>query len=179
MSEQTSTDDKQAARGEDSSEGTTRQDSDERRRPRRTAASESPRRSSAASSSKSRPVKSKASSTTSSATKAGATKSSAPKASTAKSEDTKTASEPARVSTVQAVKKAVEQFSALTGRSPESVVGARWVDDHWAVRLEVVESRRVPNTADLLAEYDIQLDGQGELLEYGRQNRYVRGRPSE
>ncbi|MGO2862770.1 MAG: gas vesicle protein [Brevibacterium sp.] len=90
-----------------------------------------------------------------------------------------TASEPARVSTVQAVKKAVEQFSALTGRSPESVVGARWVDDHWAVRLEVVESRRVPDTADLLAEYDIQLDGQGELLEYSRQNRYVRGRPSE
>lgn len=174
MSEQTSTEDKQTARGDDSAEGTTQQDSGERRRPRRTSTSESPRRSTAASPSKSRPVKSKASATESSATKISASKSSA-----AKSEDTKTASEPAKVSTVQAVKKAVEQFSALTGRSPESVVGARWVDDHWAVRLEVVESRRVPDTADLLAEYDIQLDGQGELLEYSRQNRYVRGRPSE
>ncbi|MCF2573832.1 gas vesicle protein GvpO [Brevibacterium sp. UCMA 11754] len=159
MSEQTSTDEKQAARGEDSSEGTSQQGSGEKRPPRRTASAESPRRSTAAAPSKSRTVKSKAS---------------APK-----SQDTKTASEPARVSTVQAVKRAVEQFSALTGRSPESVVGARWVDDHWAVRLEVVESRRVPDTADLLAEYDIQLDGQGELLEYSRQNRYVRGRPSE
>ncbi|MGO2643045.1 gas vesicle protein [Brevibacterium aurantiacum] len=174
MSEETSTDEMQAAQGGASSEGTPQQDSGEKRRPRRTASSESPRRSTAAASSKSRPVKSKASATTSSATK-----SSAPKSNATKSEDMTTASEPARVSTVQAVKKAVEQFSALTGRSPESVVGARWVDDHWAVRLEVVESRRVPDTADLLAEYDIQLDGQGELLEYSRQNRYVRGRPSE
>lgn len=174
MSEETSTDEMQAAQGGASSEGTPQQDSGEKRRPRRTASSESPRRSTAAASSKSRLVKSKASATTSSATK-----SSAPKSNATKSEDMTTASEPARVSTVQAVKKAVEQFSALTGRSPESVVGARWVDDHWAVRLEVVESRRVPDTADLLAEYDIQLDGQGELLEYSRQNRYVRGRPSE
>ncbi|WP_231442412.1 gas vesicle protein [Brevibacterium zhoupengii] len=174
MSEETSTDEKQAAQGGASSEGSPQQDSGEKRRPRRTASSESPRRSTAAASSKSRPVKSKASATTSSATKSSAPKSSAPK-----SEESTTASEPARVSTVQAVKKAVEQFSALTGRSPESVVGARWADDHWAVRLEVVESRRVPDTADLLAEYDIQLDEQGELLEYSRQNRYVRGRPSE
>lgn len=179
MSEETSMDEKQAAQGGASSEGTPEEDTGEKRRPRRTASSESPRRSTTAASSKSRPVKSKASATTSSASKSSAPKSSAPKSSAPKSEDTTAASEPARVSTVQAVKKAVEQFSALTGRSPESVVGARWVDDHWAVRLEVVESRRVPDTADLLAEYDIQLDGQGELLEYSRQNRYVRGRPSE
>lgn len=164
MSEQTNTDEKQAAQDEDSSEDTAPQRSGEKRQPRRSASAESPRRSTAAAPSKSRPVKSKTS----------AQKTSAPK-----SEETKKASAPARVSTVQAVKKAVEQFSALTGRSPESVVGARWEDDHWAVRLEVVESRRVPDTADLLAEYDIQLDGQGELLEYSRQNRYVRGRPSE
>lgn len=169
MSDQTSTDEKQAAQDEDSSERTSQQGTGEKRQPGRSASSESPRRSTAAAPSKSRPVKSKTS----------AQKTSAQKTSAPKSEETKKASAPARVSTVQAVKKAVEQFSALTGRSPESVVGARWEDDHWAVRLEVVESRRVPDTADLLAEYDIQLDGQGELLEYSRQNRYVRGRPSE
>ncbi|WP_259357507.1 gas vesicle protein GvpO [Brevibacterium sediminis] len=84
-----------------------------------------------------------------------------------------------RISAVKAAKKAIEQFSTLTGRPPESVVGTRWHDDHWSVRLEVVESRRIPDSADLLAEYQVELDGAGELMAYDRKDRYVRGRPSE
>ena len=84
-----------------------------------------------------------------------------------------------RISAVRAVKKAIEQFSTLTGRPPESVVGTRWKDDHWSVRLEVVESRRIPDSADLLAEYEVELDADGELMAYDRKDRYVRGRPSE
>ncbi|MFE1083806.1 gas vesicle protein GvpO [Brevibacterium sediminis] len=84
-----------------------------------------------------------------------------------------------RISAVNAVKKAIEQFSTLTGRPPESVVGTRWHDDRWSVRLEVVESRRIPDSADLLAEYEVELDGAGELMAYDRKDRYVRGRPSE
>lgn len=84
-----------------------------------------------------------------------------------------------RISAVRAVKKAIEEFSTLTGRPPESVVGTRWKDDHWSVRLEVVESRRIPDSADLLAEYEVELDEDGELMAYDRKDRYVRGRPSE
>lgn len=84
-----------------------------------------------------------------------------------------------KISAVKAVKQALEQFSTVTGRAPESVVGTRWDEDHWIVRLEVVESRRIPDTADLLAEYEVELDGSGELLAYSRKDRYVRGRPSE
>ena len=84
-----------------------------------------------------------------------------------------------RISAVRAVKKAIEEFSTLTGRPPESVVGTRWKDDHWSVRLEVVESRRIPDSADLLAEYEVELDADGELMAYDRKDRYVRGRPSE
>ncbi|WP_180987707.1 gas vesicle protein GvpO [Brevibacterium sediminis] len=84
-----------------------------------------------------------------------------------------------RISAVKAVKKAIEQFSTLTGRPPESVIGTRWHDDRWSVRLEVVESRRIPDSADLLAEYEVELDGAGELMAYDRKDRYVRGRPSE
>lgn len=79
---------------------------------------------------------------------------------------------------MEAVKKALEQFGTVSGRSPESVVGTRWEEDHWVVLLEVVESRRIPDTADLLAEYEVELDGSGELLGYSRRDRYVRGRPS-
>lgn len=107
------------------------------------------------------------------------------RASSGTARETKTAKAPARksssgrVSAVQVVKKAVEQFGILTSRTPESVVGARWEDDKWIVRLEVVESRRIPDSADLLAEYEVELDSQGELLAYSRNDRYVRGRPSE
>ena len=154
MSEQTSTEDR-PTRDNDASEGRQPEHSSgEKRRPRRTSSAESSERSTGREPSKSRPAK-------------------------AKSGETKSGSAGARVSAVQAVKKAVEQFSTLTGRAPESVVGTRWEDDHWAVRLEVVESRRIPDTADLLAEYDVELDGQGELLAYSRKDRYVRGRPTE
>ena len=92
--------------------------------------------------------------------------------------------EPARqkrssqLSAVSASKKAIEQYRSLTGRSPESVVGVKKSDDGWNVKLEVVEARRVPDTADLLAEYDVNLDTSGELLSYDRSGRYIRGRPS-
>lgn len=154
MSEQTRAEDKPAEH-DDAGEGKQgEQESAEKRRPRRSSSAEPSRRSTASASSGSRP---------------------AAKPKTGESKSTPRA----KVSAVQAVKKAVEQFSMLTGRAPESVVGTRWEDDHWAVRLEVVESRRIPDTADLLAEYDVELDGQGELLSYSRRDRYVRGRPTE
>lgn len=149
MSEDTKTDEKSTERGNRSDDKRREQPSDDKRR--RTSSGETPRRSSSAES---------ASGTRSTRSKSGTTSKK-------------------KVSAVQAVKKAVDQFSTLTGRSPESVVGARWEDDHWAVRLEVVESRRIPDTADLLAEYDVELDEGGELLAYSRKDRYVRGRPTE
>lgn len=122
---------------------------------------------------------------TTSETSAKASSGTSARASSGTSRDPKRTKAPSRssssgrVSAVQVVKKAVEQFGTLTGRAPESVVGARWDDDKWIVRLEVVESRRIPDSADLLAEYEVELDGQGELLAYSRNDRYVRGRPSE
>lgn len=138
------------------------QASDEKRRPRRESSGESTRRSSSAESRSS-----------------SAGSSSGTRPTRSKTKETKSGSAGDRVSAVQAVKKAVEQFSTLTGRAPESVVGTKWEEDHWALRLEVVESRRIPDTADLLAEYDVELDAQGELLAYSRRDRYVRGRPTE
>lgn len=83
-----------------------------------------------------------------------------------------------RLSAAAAVKKALEQFRLLTSRTPESVVGVQQDDDGWRVRLEVVESRRIPDSADLLAEYEVELDGRGDIVAYDRKDRYVRGRPS-
>ena len=49
-------------------------------------------------------------------------------------------------------------------------------DDGWKVSLELVESRRIPDTTDILAEYTAQIDDRGELTGYRRESRYTRGR---
>lgn len=71
---------------------------------------------------------------------------------------------------------ALEQLQELTTRTPESVVGVERFEDGWAVTIEVVESTRIPNTADIMAEYEVKLDGHGEMVSYPRGSRYSRGR---
>jgi hypothetical protein len=48
--------------------------------------------------------------------------------------------------------------------------------DGWLVGVEVVEDRRVPSSADILATYQTQVGMDGELLGYRRTRRYPRGR---
>jgi len=74
-----------------------------------------------------------------------------------------------------AARRAVEQIATLTGRTVEGVLGMRRDDDDgWAVTIELVELRRVPDSTDVLASYEVALDGAGELREYRRTRRYYR-----
>ena len=43
----------------------------------------------------------------------------------------------------------------------------------------MVEVRRIPNTTDVLAMYEVEVDGKGSLQGYRRVRRYVRGVPGE
>ncbi|MFD6444347.1 gas vesicle protein [Promicromonospora sp. NPDC060204] len=80
-----------------------------------------------------------------------------------------------RLTAVQAARTAVEQLVELTGRRLESVVGIRSEDEKFVVVIEAVEDPRVPSTADVMAEYEVELDDHGELLGYRRTSRYIRG----
>ena len=71
---------------------------------------------------------------------------------------------------------AIKQLQLLTTRTPESVVGVAAHEDGWRVTVEVVESARIPNTADIMAEYEVDIDGEGDLAGYTRKSRYFRGR---
>ena len=78
-----------------------------------------------------------------------------------------------------AAREAVRQLQELTQREVEGVVGIERSDDGgWTVTVEVVESRRIPDTADVLAEYEVGIDAEGGLTTYSRRSRYVRGRTS-
>jgi len=71
---------------------------------------------------------------------------------------------------------AARQLMELSGRQPESVIGIERTEDGWDVELEVVESRRIPDSTDILATYRVQVDGDGDLTGYHRARRYVRGK---
>jgi hypothetical protein len=72
--------------------------------------------------------------------------------------------------------RAVQHVVDLTGRDSEGVIGLERIDDGWRVGVEVVESRRIPDTSDILAVYEAELDNRGNLLSYRRTTRYYRGR---
>ena len=58
----------------------------------------------------------------------------------------------------------------------ESVTSVHRSEDGWTVGLEVVESRRIPDSTDLLASYEVEMDADGDLVSYRRLKRYNRGR---
>jgi hypothetical protein len=74
---------------------------------------------------------------------------------------------------------AAQQLLELTGRATEGVIGLEKNDSGWRVQVEVVEVRRIPNTTDVLALYEIDADDKGNLQGYRRVRRYARGVPGE
>lgn len=81
-----------------------------------------------------------------------------------------------RIGATEAVAQAAAHVRAMTGRSPESVTSMERTEDGWRIGIEVVESRRVPDSTDILAVYQVDLDPDGDLLSYRREDRYPRGR---
>ncbi|WP_211245791.1 gas vesicle protein GvpO [Actinomadura oligospora] len=81
----------------------------------------------------------------------------------------------AGLSAVRAAEEAVAQIRLLTGREPEAVVGVERAGDGWAVTVELVETHRIPDSADILACYRVELAPDGDLAGYRRTQRYARG----
>jgi hypothetical protein len=77
---------------------------------------------------------------------------------------------------LELARQATEQLHGLTGKEPESTTGIERTDDGWRIEIEVVETRRIPDSADILALYEVLVDADGELLAYRRLRRYPRGR---
>jgi hypothetical protein len=74
---------------------------------------------------------------------------------------------------------ATETVEELTNFPAESVSGIEWDGESWRVDVEVCELERVPNTTDVMATYEVQLDEAGRLLGFRRTGRYVRGAAQE
>ena len=75
----------------------------------------------------------------------------------------------------QAARRAARYIADFAGKRPESVISIERLDDGWKVGVEVVESARIPDTADILATYEVELERDGTLRSYRRIRRYARG----
>lgn len=82
----------------------------------------------------------------------------------------------AELTAAQAGRQGLEQIADLTGKQPEGITGVERDDDGWRVTVEVVEDRRVPSSADILATYLTQITPEGDLASYRRIRRYNRGK---
>jgi len=74
------------------------------------------------------------------------------------------------------ISKTREQLHELTGYETVSVSGLRQTDEGWELAVDVVELRRVPDTASVLATYRVTTDDAGDVASYERLHRYDRGR---
>lgn len=78
-----------------------------------------------------------------------------------------------------AARAACQRLEGLIGHPAEGVSAVRRTDDGWCVVVDVLEVARIPDTTSLLASYEVQLDKDGELMEYSRVRRYRRGAADE
>jgi hypothetical protein len=76
-------------------------------------------------------------------------------------------------------RRAAGQLADLVGAVPERIVALERGEHGWTLQFEIVELRRVPDTADVLAVYEVQVDAAGVLQSCRRVERYPRGRAQE
>jgi len=77
--------------------------------------------------------------------------------------------------TVHLGRRAMHTVAELVGCPAEGVTAIRrGRDNTWVVVVEVLEVERVPETTDVLASYEVELDGDGEVVAFTRVRRYER-----
>ncbi|MFI6348175.1 gas vesicle protein [Streptomyces sp. NPDC050560] len=75
----------------------------------------------------------------------------------------------------EAARRACRGLGALIRHDTEGVSAVCRTEAGWRVHVDVLEVARIPDTTSLLATYEVDLDDEGELVQYRRVRRYRRG----
>lgn len=89
--------------------------------------------------------------------------------------DAHTSDEQPPLTAAQAAGVAVECLAELTTKPLQGVTSVEPTDDGWLVEIEVLEDRRIPSSADIMATYQVEIDFDENMLAYRRTGRYHRG----
>jgi hypothetical protein len=81
-----------------------------------------------------------------------------------------------RMSAAGAAQAALRNLAELTTKEPMGITSLESSENGWVVGIEVVEDKRIPSSADVLAVYEAAIDEEdGSLTSYRRVRRYSRG----
>lgn len=83
------------------------------------------------------------------------------------------------LSLTEVARNARDQLREITGMVPEVISSIHFDDDYWYVNVETLEVSRIPPTTDILGSFTVQLDGDGQVVEYRRIRRYFRNQVDE
>ncbi|MEW6034238.1 MAG: gas vesicle protein GvpO [Chloroflexota bacterium] len=78
---------------------------------------------------------------------------------------------------VELLERAKKQLSDTTGLKPVSVTRVIRDETGWHVGLELLEMSRIPDSTDVLGNYDVLLGEDGSMLSFARRCTRLRGEP--
>lgn len=79
----------------------------------------------------------------------------------------------------EVIERAQQEFIRLGKKSADGVAGLSRTEKGWAVLLEAIERKAIPDTMDILGLYEMHLDNEGNLLGLDRKKLRKRGETNE
>jgi len=79
----------------------------------------------------------------------------------------------------QVVEKARKEFIGLGKKPADGITGLSKTKEGWAILLEALERKAIPDTMDVLGLYELRLDDEGHLLGLDRKKLRKRGETKE
>jgi len=77
-------------------------------------------------------------------------------------------------SIIQVRNQVIELSTDVIGRGLDGIIEVSRNEDNWRAVVEIIERRSVPDTQDILGQYEIELDEHGEVIGYRRLEKYRR-----
>jgi hypothetical protein len=79
----------------------------------------------------------------------------------------------------EVINKAQEEFVRLGKTPANGITGLSKTEEGWAILLEALERKAIPDTMDVLGLYELRLDNEGNLLGLDRKKLRKRGETQE
>jgi len=75
--------------------------------------------------------------------------------------------------------RAKNQLAEVTGLKPVTVTGTFKDEQGWHVTVDMLEMSRIPPATDVLGDYNVLVDEDGNVLKFERRRTRLRGEPME
>jgi hypothetical protein len=79
----------------------------------------------------------------------------------------------------QVVEKARKEFIGLGKKPTDGITGLSKTKEGWAILMEALERKAIPDTMDVLGLYELRMDDEGHLLGLDRKKLRKRGETKE